>query len=103
MDKESILGVGDLILTCTGDLSRNRTLGKRLAAGERAKEIIASQKAVAEGYVTVKPAIALADKHGVDLPISKSVYTVCYEEGDIMTEARSLMARVSKDEFAGFE
>ncbi|HEY1405237.1 MAG TPA: NAD(P)H-dependent glycerol-3-phosphate dehydrogenase [Spirochaetota bacterium] len=96
-----LAGVGDLILTCTGDLSRNRTLGKRLAAGEKASDIISSQKAVAEGYVTVKPAIELAAKHGVDMPIAQAVYRVCYENENILEEAKSLMSRTSKDEFAG--
>jgi glycerol-3-phosphate dehydrogenase (NAD(P)+) len=96
-----LAGVGDLILTCTGDLSRNRTLGKRLAAGEKASQIIATQKSVAEGYVTVKPAVELAAKHGVDMPISRGVYNVCYEDKDIKLEALSLMSRNSKDEFTG--
>jgi len=96
-----LAGVGDLILTCTGDLSRNRTLGKRLAAGEKASDIIASQKSVAEGYVTVKPAIELAEKHGVDMPISRAVYRVCYENENIIKEIKTLMSRDSKDEFAG--
>ena len=96
-----LAGVGDLILTCTGALSRNRALGVRLAAGEKAPEIIASQKSVAEGYVTVKPALELAEKHGVEMPISRAVYRVCYEDTDIRSEALSLLSRDSKDEFTG--
>jgi glycerol-3-phosphate dehydrogenase (NAD(P)+) len=96
-----LAGVGDLILTCTGDLSRNRTLGKRLAAGEKARDIVASQKAVAEGYVTVKPAYELAKKQGVDMPVTSAVYRICYEDSDIQTEGKSLMLRDPKDEFHG--
>jgi glycerol-3-phosphate dehydrogenase (NAD(P)+) len=96
-----LAGMGDLILTCTGDLSRNRTLGKRLAAGEKAKDIVESQKSIAEGYVTVKPAVELAQKYGVDMPISRGVYRVCYENAEILSEAKNLMSRTSKDEFAG--
>lgn len=98
-----LAGVGDLILTCTGDLSRNRTLGMRLAKGEKAKEIIASQKAVAEGYVTVKPAVELAARQGVDMPITRGVYNVCYEDTDLRKEALALMGREKKDELAGMQ
>jgi glycerol-3-phosphate dehydrogenase (NAD(P)+) len=96
-----LAGVGDLILTCTGDLSRNRMLGKRLAAGEKASDIIHSQNAVAEGYVTVKPAVELAKKYNVDMPICSAVYRVCYENSDIRAEGIKLMSRTMKDEFAG--
>lgn len=98
-----LAGVGDLILTCTGNLSRNRTFGLRLAAGEKASKIIASQKAVVEGYVTVKPAFQLAKKHGVEMPILRAVYRVCYEDKEIRSEAISLLSRDSKDEFTGLD
>jgi glycerol-3-phosphate dehydrogenase (NAD(P)+) len=96
-----LAGVGDLVLTCTGDLSRNRTLGKRLALGEKAGDIIRSQNSVAEGYVTVKPAFELAKKHNVDMPICEAVYKVCYEDADIRNIGIQLMSRTMKDEFAG--
>ena len=98
-----LAGVGDLILTCTGDLSRNRTLGMRIAKGEKASEVIASQKAVAEGYVTVKPAVQLAEKQGVDMPIARGVYKVCYEDANLKQEAMALMSRGEKDENAGLD
>lgn len=96
-----LAGVGDLILTCTGELSRNRTLGKRIAAGERAADIVAGQAAVAEGYVTARPVYQLAQKHGVDMPISAAVYRVLYEDADLFEEARLLMNRERKDELEG--
>jgi glycerol-3-phosphate dehydrogenase (NAD(P)+) len=96
-----LAGMGDLVLTCTGDLSRNYTLGKRLALGEKAADIIHSQNSVAEGYVTVKPAVELAHKHNVDMPICEAVYKVCYENADIREEGLKLMSRTMKDEFAG--
>jgi len=96
-----LAGVGDLILTCTGDLSRNRTLGKRIALGEKASEIISHQSAVAEGYVTVKPAVELAQKHGVEMPISKAVYDVCYNDDDLKSVIKYLMNRGGKDELHG--
>ncbi|MCZ7587231.1 MAG: NAD(P)-dependent glycerol-3-phosphate dehydrogenase [Deltaproteobacteria bacterium] len=96
-----LAGVGDLILTCTGDLSRNRQLGKRLAAGEKASDIVGGQKAVAEGYVTAKPVYELAQKMNVDMPISTAVYRVLYEGQDLLTAAQGLMNREMKDELHG--
>jgi glycerol-3-phosphate dehydrogenase (NAD(P)+) len=96
-----LAGVGDLTLTCTGDLSRNRQLGKRLAGGERAGEIVASQKAVAEGYVSALPVRRLALREGVEMPISEAVYRVCFEDADLREEAARLMSREMKDERAG--
>lgn len=98
-----LTGVGDLILTCTGDLSRNRTLGKKLARGMKASEIISSQKAVAEGYVTAKSVFNLSKKMNVEMPISEAVYRVCYEDADIKAEAMKLMKRDKKDEFNGLK
>lgn len=98
-----LVGVGDLILTCTGDLSRNRTLGKKLAQGLSASEVLNSQKAVAEGYVTAKSVHNLSLKMKVDMPISEAVYRVCYEGADIKQEAMNLMRRDKKDEFSGIK
>ncbi len=96
-----LAGVGDLTLTCNGELSRNRQLGVRLAKGESAAEIAASQKAVAEGYVTAAPAHRLAEREGVEMPIAAAVYRVCYEGADVLEEAARLMSREMKDELAG--
>lgn len=100
---QGLSGMGDLILTCTGDLSRNRTLGKQIAEGRKASEIIASQRAVAEGYVTAKPALELGEKYKTDMPITRAVYRVCYEDAELETVIRELMSRSSKDEFKGIE
>jgi glycerol-3-phosphate dehydrogenase (NAD(P)+) len=96
-----LAGVGDLMLTCTGDQSRNRTLGKRLVSGETAEQIVNSQNAVAEGYVTVRAVRALKEKLGVDMPIVEAVYRVCYEGSDFMEEAEKLSSRARKEEFQG--
>jgi glycerol-3-phosphate dehydrogenase (NAD(P)+) len=96
-----LAGVGDLMLTCTGDQSRNRTLGKRLAGGESAREIVNSQSAVAEGYVTVRALRALKEKLGVDMPIVEAVYQVCYQGSDFWEEAQKLSNRDRKGEFLG--
>ena len=96
-----LAGVGDLSLTCNGALSRNRQLGQQLATGKTAKEIVTSQKAVAEGYRTSKAVHELATQEGVDMPISEAVYKVCHEGASLPEEATRLMRRDAKDELAG--
>ena len=96
-----LAGVGDLTLTCHGELSRNRQLGLALAAGRPAHEVIASQKAVAEGYYTAQAVHMLAQRANVDMPISEAVYRVCYEDAPLLEEGRRLMSRERKDELAG--
>jgi glycerol-3-phosphate dehydrogenase (NAD(P)+) len=96
-----LAGVGDLTLTCTGDLSRNRQLGQHLATGKTAKEILASQKAIAEGYRTSAAVHRLAERENVEMPISEAVYRVCHEGASLTEEATRLMSRERKDELAG--
>jgi len=69
-------GIGDLMLTCFGSLSRNRTVGKRLGQGEKIQDILASMKEVAEGVATTPAAVKLAEKYNLDLPIVKAVAQV---------------------------
>jgi len=96
-----LAGVGDLTLTCHGELSRNRQLGQQLATGKSAREIVSSQKAVAEGYRTAAAVHALAARFKVDMPICEAVYSVCHEGASLSEEATRLMSREPKDEFAG--
>lgn len=96
-----LAGVGDLTLTCTGDLSRNRQLGQQLATGKTAKEILTSQKAIAEGYRTSAAVHRLAERAKVEMPISEAVYRVCHEGASLLEEATRLMSRERKDELAG--
>ncbi|MFZ1863810.1 MAG: NAD(P)H-dependent glycerol-3-phosphate dehydrogenase [Polyangiales bacterium] len=96
-----LAGVGDLTLTCTGDLSRNRQLGQQLATGKTAKEILTSQKAIAEGYRTSAAVHQLAEREEVEMPISEAVYRVCHEGASLLDEATRLMSRDRKDELAG--
>lgn len=96
-----LAGVGDLSLTCYGDLSRNRQLGLQLATGRSAREIVASQKAVAEGYRTAAAVHRLSMRASVDMPICQSVYRVCHEDANMHEEVRRLMTRERKDELAG--
>lgn len=92
-------GVGDLLLTCTGDLSRNRTIGYKLGQGQKLDEILADMKMVAEGVKTAKSVYFLARKLGVELPICELVYKVLYENADPGEAVQSLMGRELKHEW----
>ncbi len=94
-------GVGDLVLTCTGDLSRNRQLGMRLAEGVDPAAYLASQRAVAEGFSTAAAAWALAQKLGVDMPITEQVFHVLHRGRSLLEAARALMERRHTEELVG--
>ena len=96
-------GVGDLVLTCTGDLSRNRTLGAKVAAGFDPEAYLASQRTVAEGYSTSAAAFALARKVGVDMPITEQVYHVLHRRRPLLEALRILLTRDYKEELVGIE
>jgi len=91
-------GMGDLVLTCTGDLSRNRQVGLKLGQGQKLDDIISEMKAVAEGVKTTKSLHDLSKKLGVELPITDQVYKILYEGKDPAQATRDLMNRDLKDE-----
>ncbi len=91
-------GVGDLVLTCTGDLSRNRSVGLALGRGQTLSDILAGMNMVAEGVKTAKSAFELADREGVDMPIVGEVYRVLYEDKPPREAVVSLMTRPLKQE-----
>jgi glycerol-3-phosphate dehydrogenase (NAD(P)+) len=93
-----LAGVGDLVLTCTGDLSRNRTVGLKLGKGMKIKEILGEMKMVAEGVKTTRSIRDLARREGVDMPVTEQVYLVLYEEKDPTQGLVDLMSRNLKDE-----
>ncbi|KAF4701254.1 hypothetical protein FOZ63_006267, partial [Perkinsus olseni] len=88
-----LAGVGDLLLTCSSELSRNFTVGYRLAKGETLEEINSSMKSVAEGVATAKSLWTLADQLNVDMPISGEVYKVLYEGKDVREALTLLQSR----------
>ena len=92
-------GVGDLIVTAFSRYSRNRGFGERLGQGETAEQIAASTKTVAEGVKTAKSVWQLAQKRGVDVPISREVYAILYEGKPPKQAVRDLMKREAKPEF----
>jgi len=91
-------GMGDLVLTCTGELSRNRQVGLRLGKGQKLMDILKEMKAVAEGVKTTEAVQALGAKLGVDLPITRQVYEVLYEGKDPKLAVKELMTRELKGE-----
>ncbi len=93
-----LAGMGDLVLTCTGDLSRNRTVGLKLGHGLKLKNILAEMKMVAEGVKTTRSVHDLGRREEVDMPLTEQVYKVLYEEKDPKKALLDLMNRSLKDE-----
>jgi glycerol-3-phosphate dehydrogenase (NAD(P)+) len=91
-------GLGDLVLTCTGSLSRNRHVGIELARGRRLPEILAGMKMVAEGVPTTTAALALGSHHGVELPIATQMAEVLAERSDVRAAVDVLMLRRQRAE-----
>ncbi len=93
-----LAGLGDLVLTCTGELSRNRTLGYELGRGKSLKDALAGLGHVAEGVVTADSAYHLAQRVGVDLPIAGEVYRVLFEHKPVSDAVRAVLSRPLKRE-----
>ncbi len=98
-----LAGMGDLVLTCTGALSRNRSVGLRLGRGESLPDILASMRAVAEGVKTTDAVVDLADREGVEMPIAREVWNVLHGRKDPRQAVEDLMGRPSKREFWDLE
>jgi glycerol-3-phosphate dehydrogenase (NAD(P)+) len=92
-------GVGDLVLTCTGSLSRNRTVGQALGQGRKLPEILESLGGkVAEGVRTTRAALGLARQHGIEMPITEQMELILDEGKDPREAIKDLMLRPGKDE-----
>jgi len=98
MTLSGLAGMGDLVLTCTGSLSRNRTVGVELGKGRKLDEILGALGQVAEGVKTTKSAHDLGQKIGVELPITNEVYKVLYEDKPVQQAVVDLMTRPLKHE-----
>ncbi len=94
-------GLGDLVLTCTGELSRNRTVGFKLGSGIKLKDILNGMKTVAEGVETSRSAYELSKKVGAETPIITEIYKVLYQRKSPVSAVKHLMARPPKSEFHG--
>jgi glycerol-3-phosphate dehydrogenase (NAD(P)+) len=93
-----LAGMGDLVLTCTGDLSRNRSVGIELGRGRSLEEIMSGMNMVAEGVKTTLATYRLASKLGVDVPITEQMYKILYEGKPPRQAVSDLMARDLKGE-----
>jgi len=93
-----LAGMGDLVLTCTGDLSRNRTVGIKLGQGQRLADILAEMRMVAEGVKTAESVYRLARKLGVEMPIVEKTYQILHEDKPARQAVTELMARDLKAE-----
>ena len=88
-----LAGIGDLVLTCTGALSRNRQLGLEIGQGKRLDESLAARETVAEGVYTTQSAHALAEREEIDMPIVTAVYRILFEGHDPRRAIGELMTR----------
>lgn len=93
-----LAGLGDLVLTCTGELSRNRRVGIELAKGRKLPEIVASTLMIAEGVETTSAAVQLADKFKIDMPITAHVHQILEGACSAREAIRDLMERDLKGE-----
>jgi glycerol-3-phosphate dehydrogenase (NAD(P)+) len=93
-----LAGMGDLVLTCTGDLSRNRTVGARVGRGERIGEVLSGMTMVAEGVRTAVSAVELSRRTGVPMPISEQVHGILHEGKDVRDAVSDLFSRALRRE-----
>jgi glycerol-3-phosphate dehydrogenase (NAD(P)+) len=95
-----LAGMGDLVLTCTGSLSRNRSVGVALGQGKKLADILDDKRFVAEGVKTARAAKELAERHGIEMPITVEMYRVLYENESPVEAVQRLMSRTLKAESA---
>jgi glycerol-3-phosphate dehydrogenase (NAD(P)+) len=94
-----LAGLGDLVLTCTGGLSRNRSVGVELGRGRKLPEILAGMHGmVAEGIFTTNAAVGLAQRHGVEMPITEQIHAILHQGKNPREAIYDLMTRSSKSE-----
>lgn len=93
-----LAGFGDLVLTCTGDLSRNHTVGKKIGQGMKLQEVLDDMRMVAEGVKTARSLYNLSRRLGVEMPISHAIYHILHEDLDPKVALHQLMTRDLKHE-----
>jgi glycerol-3-phosphate dehydrogenase (NAD(P)+) len=94
-----LAGLGDLVLTCTGGLSRNRFVGQELGRGRALEAVLAGMREVAEGVRTTRAIRLLAARRGVEMPITEEVHAVLYEGKSARAAVESLISRPLREEF----
>jgi glycerol-3-phosphate dehydrogenase (NAD(P)+) len=93
-----LAGMGDLVLTCTGQLSRNRTVGLKLGQGQKLSEIMPGMRMVAEGVMTTRATLELAKKYQVEMPIAEQMDCVLHRDKNPLDAIKDLMERRLRDE-----
>jgi len=93
-----LAGLGDLVLTCTGELSRNRHVGIELGRGRKLATILGEMREVAEGVKTTRSIYELGRRLGIEMPITASIYALLYEDKPALEAANELMGRPLKRE-----
>ncbi|MGR3303944.1 MAG: NAD(P)H-dependent glycerol-3-phosphate dehydrogenase [Candidatus Scalindua sp.] len=93
-----LTGLGDLITTCVSPYGRNRLVGEQIAKGKKLSQILEEMDQVAEGILTTKSVCKLANKYNVEMPITKEIYNVLFEDKDPITAVNELMVREPKSE-----
>ena len=93
-----LAGLGDLITTCVSPYGRNRLVGEQIAKGKKLSQILEEMDQVAEGILTTKSVCKLANKYNVEMPITKEIYNVLFEDKDPITAVNELMVREPKSE-----
>lgn len=93
-----LAGLGDLITTCVSPHGRNRTVGERIGKGQKLEQVLASMDSVAEGVPTTRSVRELARRHDVEMPITEAVYSVLFEDKDVLHALSDLMTRDPKPE-----
>jgi glycerol-3-phosphate dehydrogenase (NAD(P)+) len=93
-----LAGMGDLVLTCTGALSRNRAVGEEIGRGRSLAEVLTGRETVAEGVLNAQSAHALAERAGVEMPIVNAVYRILFEGAPVDEAVRDLMTRAPRHE-----
>ncbi len=93
-----LAGLGDLVLTCTGELSRNRHVGVELGRGRKLEEIVGGMREVAEGVNTTRSIFELGRRLGIEMPITASIHALLYEDKPALDAANELMGRPLKRE-----
>jgi glycerol-3-phosphate dehydrogenase (NAD(P)+) len=93
-----LAGIGDLLLTCTGDLSRNHTVGRKIGEGKKLNDVLSEMRMVAEGVKTAKSVYNLSRKLGVEMPIAHATYHVLYDDLSPVAALHQLMTRDLKSE-----
>ncbi len=95
---DGLAGLGDLVTTCISPEGRNRSVGEQIGKGKKLAEVLAGMQSVAEGVETCRAVHALAERHGVEMPIVGGVYRVLFEDKDVLEAISDLMTRELKAE-----